>query len=216
MDALVAPHESFSPTRSARAAGLATIDDALESEQQKRIADFLAAPGWQFGWKSDPKKDPYSFWHKHFAGNVLPDHYAKGGKEKPYDCAEELKQTAPILHELWTDLAKQALPGHTLTRCYANGAPHGSEGSIHTDSVSDQSRTVIYYPHTKWHPNWGGETLFFNKEQTDVVACVYPRPNRPLVFSGAIPHVEGMNARVSRTTAQKLISNSHSKFCSLT
>jgi len=83
-----------------------------------------------------------------------------------------------------------------LTRCYANGAPHGSEGSIHTDSVSDQSRTVIYYPHTKWHPNWGGETLFFNKEQTDVVACVYPRPNRLLVFSGTIPHVARSVSRV--------------------
>lgn len=40
-------------------------------------------PGWQFGWKSDPKADPYAFWHKHFAGMQMP-----GGDEP--DCADEL------------------------------------------------------------------------------------------------------------------------------
>jgi SM-20-related protein len=168
---------------------IAKIDDALEEEQRVRIWNFLSGPGWKFGWKSDSKKDPYSFWHKHFAGNTLPDHYARDGKERQYDCADELRRRAPILHELWSDLEKHVIPGHVLTRCYANGQPYGSEGSIHTDSLSANSRTIIFYPHSAWHPNWGGETLFFDKEQTDVIAAVYPRPNRLLVFSGTIPHV---------------------------
>jgi SM-20-related protein len=184
------------PDGSLRKFGIAKIDDALDEEARKRIWDFLSIPGWKFGWKSDAKKDPYSFWHKHFAGNTLPDHIARGGKERAYDCAEELLRTAPILHELWIDLEKHITPGHMLTRCYANGQPYGSEGSIHTDSLSEKSRTIIYYPHSVWHPNWGGETVFFNKEQTDIVASVYPRPNRLLVFSGTTPHVARGLSRV--------------------
>jgi SM-20-related protein len=185
-----------SPTALLRDQGIVKIDNAFEEGQRKRILEFLDGPGWKFGWKSDPKSDPYSFWHKHFAGNVLPDHYAKDGREKPYDCADELRRTAPILHEVWRIIEKRVLPGHRLTRCYANGQPHGSEGAIHTDSLSEQSRTVIYYPHSAWHPNWGGETLFFNKDQTDVISAINPRPNRLIVFSGIIPHVARGVSRV--------------------
>jgi hypothetical protein len=55
--------------------------------------------------------------------------------------------------------------------------------------VSDRSRTVIYYPHPTWHPNWGGETVFFNQDRTGIIAPIYPRPNRLVIFAGNIPHV---------------------------
>jgi SM-20-related protein len=168
---------------------IARVDNVLDDERRSEILNFLSDAGWKFGWKSDPKNDPYAFWHKHFAGNQFPDHYDKGGKERPYDCAAELARTAPLLHLFWDKLTEKILPGHRLTRWYANGQPFGSEGSIHTDSVSDRSRTVIYYPHATWHPNWGGETVFFNQDRTDIIASIYPRPNRLLIFAGDIPHV---------------------------
>ena len=81
------------------------------------------------------------------------------------------------------------MKGHTLMRCYANGQPYGSDGSLHTDSASPRSFTSVYYPHGRWSPNWGGETLFFNQEETDIVASIYPKPNRLVIFSGTVPHV---------------------------
>ena len=35
----------------------------------------------------------------------------------------------------------------------------------------------------------GGETVFFNREKTDIIACVYPKPNRLVIFRGNFPHV---------------------------
>jgi SM-20-related protein len=66
--------------------------------------------------------------------------------------------------------------------------------------AADSGRfTALYYPHAVWDPNWGGETLFFNddalstdlqtRSRAEVMACVYPRPKRLVVFSGSIPHV---------------------------
>ena len=76
-----------------------------------------------------------------------------------------------------------------LSRCYANGMPAGVEGALHLDSNVDTHLTTIYYPHLNWHPNFGGETVFFDRAGADIIASVYPRPNRIVMFSGTIPHV---------------------------
>jgi SM-20-related protein len=165
------------------------IDNFLNDEHRRQVYGFLCCSGWQFGWKSVPGQDQYSFWHKHFAGHQLPDHIIDRGEEQPYDCAGELRQKFVVLHNFWRMLEATVLKGHTLLRCYANGQPYGAEGTIHTDSVSASSYTSIYYPHDKWHPNWGGETVFFDREQADIIASVYPRPGRLVVFRGTTPHV---------------------------
>jgi len=161
-------------------------DDWLPPEVQRQVHDFLMQPGWQFGWKSDPKTDPYAFWHKHFAGAQAPPGY--GGDDREVDCADELASRAPLLHRLWQILSATLLDGQTLVRCYANGHAFGGEGSVHIDTRSPTGRTTIYYPHENWDANWGGETIFFTPDRSDITAAVYPKPNRLLVFAGATPH----------------------------
>jgi SM-20-related protein len=52
-----------------------------------------------------------------------------------------------------------------------------------------QFSTALYYPHLRWHPDWGGETLFFNETRDDLVKAIYSKPGRLVVFDSAIPHV---------------------------
>ncbi len=169
---------------------LACRDDVLAPNERKLVNDFVNRPGWAWGWKSRRNVDTYSFWHKHYAGSKTSDHPGKGQEDnQQYDCADELRQRAPILFQFWQLLARKVLAGHTLVRCYANAHPYGSEGTLHTDSISPDSFTSIYYPHERWSPNWGGSTDFFNQEETDVIACAYPKPNRLITFPGTVPHV---------------------------
>jgi SM-20-related protein len=174
--------------------GFLVLDGAVDAERQQSVNSFLNRPGWNFGWKSNKATDSFAFWHKHFAGNIQPDHLGPEGAQ--YDCVDELKRAAPLLRQFWEWLSHGMLAGHRLVRCYANGQPFGAEGTLHTDSVSDLSFTTIYYPHEKWDVNWGGETLFFNREKTDIIAAIYPRPNRLLMFPGTIPHVARGVARI--------------------
>src|SRR5215475_15786281 len=161
------------------------LDNALSWHFHKQIYEFLYAPGWQFGWKSSPKKDLFSFWHKHFAGSTKSDHQ---GAEQ-YDCADELAKIAPLLHGFWQQISEKLLLNHTLVRCYANAHTYGSDGTLHTDSVAPNSFTTIYYPCRQWSPNWGGETVFFNQAEDDIIGCIYPKPNRLFTFPGTMPHV---------------------------
>jgi len=163
--------------------GVVLIDDLLPPQQREAVNAYLRAGGWKFGWKSSSKKDMYSFWHRHFAG------HHNGRKEAKYDCSGELRNVAPLMFAFWRLLERDIFPGHTLVRCYANAHAYGSDGTIHTDSRLERSYTSVYYPHQEWHPSWGGETVIFNHDQSDILSSIYPRPNRLAVFKGNHPHV---------------------------
>lgn len=166
------------------APGAFVVDDLLSETERALVDKFLREDGWKWGWKSHGPTDVFRFWHRHFAG-----HKKLGGKKtEKCPCEDELQRTTPFLFDLWSSLKPNVFVGHTLYRCYANAQSYGSDGTIHTDSNAPNSYTAVYYPHAAWEPNWAGETVLFNDARDDIVASVYPRPNRLLVFLGNIPH----------------------------
>ena len=164
---------------------IAVCDNFLSPSDQNSVWEFLRRPGWAFGAYSDHEQDASRYLYKHFTG------YRKDAQEQvePEAFEDELREASPLIASVWDRLRAGHLKGHELTRCYANGMPSGAEGGLHLDSNVDSHMTAIYYPHLNWHPNFGGETVFFDKTGSDIVAAVYPRPNRLAIFSGTIPHV---------------------------
>jgi SM-20-related protein len=180
MDAPVA----VKPVQRTLAPGIAVVDNLLPEADQILINNYLQGGRWKFGWKSSSKTDIFSFWHWHFAGHQ----HTK--RQTQYECAGELERNSPLLHKFWQQLNRGMFAGkHDLYRCYANAQAYGSDGTLHTDSKSAKSYTAIYYPHLSWYPNWAGETLIFNEDKSDIVAAIYPRANRLVVFPGNAPHV---------------------------
>lgn len=161
------------------------FDNFLDPKLQADVYEYLKRPGWDFGAFSDPNPNASRYWYKHFAG------YVKDGAEDrtSQEIEAELSISAPLLATVWERLKSTVVVGHGLSRCYANAYPFGSEGGLHLDSNIDDHMTVIYYPSPTWHPNFAGETVFFNTAGSDIVGAVYPAPNRLVVFSGVIPHV---------------------------
>jgi SM-20-related protein len=173
-------------------------DDILPELERTAVDHFLreqndGPAGWKFGWHSKGSADTFAFWHRHFAG------YQKaGGDSLAYDCDTEL-QRFPVVYDVWKLLREELPEGHRLIRCYANGITYGSDGTVHTDTALKNVYTTIYYPHAVWQPDWGGETIFFDRGKTDAIACVYPKPNRLVIFDGRIPHVARGVSRVCPT-----------------
>jgi SM-20-related protein len=170
---------------------ISVVDNFLGPNEQKAVWEFLRSPGWAFGAYSDEEDGASRYLYKHFSG------YRKDTTE-PFDPAAseaELRTASPLIASVWDRLRAGPLQGHVLARCYANGMPSGTEGGLHLDSNIDTHMTVIYYPHLAWSPNFGGETLFFDMNRSDIVAAVYPKPNRIVAFSGTIPHVARPTSR---------------------
>ena len=38
-----------------------------------------------------------------------------------------------------------------------------------TDASAAGNYTAVYYPHDRWSPNWGGETIFYNEQENRVI-----------------------------------------------
>lgn len=165
------------------------IDDVLADERRRGLNSYLHQSGWRFGWRSDPQDEGFPLWHKHFAGPKLRDRYETDSPDKQCDCERELAKTSQLLYGFWLVLKQSVLQRHVLVRCYANATPFGCEGTVHTDSASPSSYTSVYYPHGEWQINWAGETVLYDPDQADIIASVYPKPNRLLMFKGNIPHV---------------------------
>ena len=162
--------------------GIQAIDNFLTPEEHQAVWAFLNLGGWSFGAYS--KDGGAKYFYKHFAGFRQSDgEYAQAG---PIE--DELK-AHPILEAVWARLRAGPFAGHKLSRCYANGMPAGSEGGLHLDSNIPSHLTAIYYPHPAWDADLAGETLFYNLTRDEVLAAVYPKPNRLLVFPGTVPHV---------------------------
>lgn len=165
--------------------GIRVHDEVLPQDEQKQLLSFLKGPGWSYGAFSDNAPGASRYWFKHFAGVV------RDGAEAltPQAFEASLQADAPLVAALWRRLQRGPLAGHRLTRCYANGYPSGAEGGLHCDSNVASHFTAIYYPHLAWHPNFAGETVFFEPSGPEIIASVYPKPNRLVVFPGTIPHV---------------------------
>ena len=153
----------------------------LDEPRRAAIYDYLNQPGWETGWKSHSKTDGLTFLHKHFAGRRLR-------REEPKPCEEELKDY-PLIHDTWLVIKQTPFfKDRTLVRCYANGMSYGMEGTVHTDASHPGCFTLVYYPHDRWSPNWGGETMFYTAAEDGLVAAIYPEPNSAVLFDGRIPH----------------------------
>lgn len=169
--------------------GIVVVDDVLPLNEQHEIHQFLMAGPWAYGWRSNNEADAQRFWHRHFAGFVSDQELQEASQDRFADCANELMATAPLLHSFWQRLQKKIFQDYVLSRCYANALPYGTEGETHADSPVPGDCTAVYYPHDTWHPDWGGETVIFNQDCSDILTAVYPKPNRLFVFPGFVNHV---------------------------
>jgi SM-20-related protein len=161
------------------------FDNLLATPDHAAIWNFLNQPGWTYGGFSCDEPEADRSFYKHFAGYRNDGQEARdaGGIE------DELTQSAPMLANLWSALKAGPLAGQALSRCYANAMSGGVEGGLHLDSNIETHLTSIYYPHPSWSPDFGGETLLFNQARDEIIAAIYPKPNRLAVFAGTIPHV---------------------------
>ena len=76
-----------------------------------------------------------------------------------------------------------------LYSSYSNVLRHGNTPGIHVDAPHHvpENKTVILYLNYEWHPNWGGETIFYD-HNLDAQRIVTPKPGRVLMFDGRLPH----------------------------
>jgi SM-20-related protein len=154
------------------------IDGAVPAELVQILDELVRMPIWKHGVKSS-------------ANDAVPFFYASFADSEP-----ALEKFSGELYALWL-LAKNHLKAPQIMRlAYANGQTYGQSGEVHTDCEDAGHKTVVYYANAYWQSNWQGETLFYNKERTEIIRAVVPKPGRLIVFDSNIPHAGRDPARL--------------------
>ena len=80
-------------------------------------------------------------------------------------------------------------PRAHLYAAYVNCLKNGDTPGIHVDApyFADDNQTVLLYLNLEYHPNYGGETIFYD-HKLDAQRIISPKPGRVVIFDGRIPH----------------------------
>ena len=70
----------------------------------------------------------------------------------------------------------------------------GEAQYIHKDEGF--AMTAVYFANPQWHPDWLGETLFYEDDGAEVRSAVTPAPGRLLIFDSLIAHRGGVPSRL--------------------
>ena len=161
---------------------LVVTEDFVPKELQQAMAVLTRQPIWQYGWRSNIRRERFCYWHCHIAG---------GDGDSRENCEEEFaaNKRFSAAYAVFKLLQQGPLRGHEPLRVYMNAHTYGVEGYVHQDNKDTENYfSTIFYAHPVWHQNWSGETVFYNRDETDILASVFPKPGRAATFHGAIPH----------------------------
>ena len=78
---------------------------------------------------------------------------------------------------------------YEFSNAYVNLGLVNDSHEIHVDGpTKGQVITMLIYPNIEWKSNYGGETVFYEEDRTEMVYLNPYVPGRICIFDGSIPH----------------------------
>lgn len=129
---------------------------------------------WKFGQKSDDNT-VYPMWFQTFFHTF----------QQAY--LEPVNEFAKEVGDRFSEICGK---DYTVIRNMLAGNTFGQDGDIHTDWPNlGESLTGVLYLNRNWNDNWGGETIIYNKNNTDYCEISKFQAGKLIVFDGANPHI---------------------------
>ena len=137
------------------------IDNFLEEHIAQLIDMQLREVSWKYDYDS-VKGGSNKHWHIFLGHNV-----------------GEIGEYVPI----WNQISNKF--DYEMERAYLNAHTHGIEPHIHRD---DGDVTFIYYPRMDWKNEWGGGTVIYDNEVSNITDHINYKGNRLIKFDAHLPH----------------------------
>jgi hypothetical protein len=114
------------------------------------------------------------------------------GPRKFRNPLEKKDKVNTILYKTADDILKKEnlFDSVKLVNAYASSYVYGTIHDFHEDGANnyDQIYTVMFYLNKIWAFPYAGETVFLNKDKTEIENAVIPKPGRAVIFDGYITH----------------------------
>ena len=121
-------------------------------------------------------------------GNTIPaaDKYWTRIHKGAPECKKEDEDLCRALYQALEGVCPLP-PYEMLGNVYTNMLRSMDRPKAHIDNLDEKNRTVMFYTNSKWHRDWGGETVFYDFDD-NIIKSVLPKAGRVVSFDGRIPH----------------------------
>ena len=144
------------------------VDNAFTRTQHERLYGAVKRAMYIIGFEDTDAIERLS--NKYLHSSWSPSDYKDTGLQ---DAIESL------------DIYKEKLKDCRLDRVTINLSTPSDTYFAHTHY---NQYSLLYYMNLDWKPEWAGETMFYNDDLSEVIYTSVYKPNRLIVFDGAIPH----------------------------
>jgi hypothetical protein len=109
----------------------------------------------------------------------------------------ELPDLLPkLIDKYYPQMCKEQSP-QQFSHFYAATMRYGDFTQLHLDIDCHDCISFFYYANIHWDALWGGETLFYDDDETEVIHAVTPKPGRLVMFNASLVHRGGVPMRDS-------------------
>lgn len=152
-----------------KVANIDVFDGLVNAQCRHKIIGYVRGSLFRIGW-SDANHGPKSAYQYMHSGYTKEELINCGLGDVIFSSPE----IAPFIE------------GKEMVRCVVNCTCAGDVHFTHSHGVGEL--VVLYYANLDWLPEWWGETMFYNDDQSSIVHASRYTPGRIVVFDGAIPH----------------------------
>jgi len=165
------------------------IDNFLSKEE---LAEVWSAINSESRWKWHKFAGGARFWYYEvFLSDSFYFEENKGTSGEWTHAPEWVEGIHPIWNKIYEKVKELAGPSFICWRYIINGQTQGQEGEAHTDFQGYErapTETFILYLNEEWHPEWGGDTIFYHPNSMDERGRVPVTPGKLIGYDSRIKH----------------------------
>ena len=156
------------------------FDDVFDINYANHIWGFVYNSRFLIGWEDDsiPEHSPFNHMHSNYNDDDI--------------------NNLGIISKLLKTPAAKYMDGKQLVKSVVNISSPGQTYFDHThpddwsgSTIPQSPKVFLYYANLEWKREWGGETMFYTKDNKEIERAVEYRPNRLIVFDGEHSHRVG-------------------------
>jgi hypothetical protein len=143
----------------------------IDADMLMNLWHHVTLPHWRFGQKSNDDT-LYPMWVQNF--------YDTHNNRYKENACQHIVKTG----DMFLDLCPE---DYVMVRSMICGNTFGQDGDIHDDwLVSGESLTGVLYLNRRWEDNWGGETIVYSDNKTEISKF---EAGKLIMFDGSNPHI---------------------------
>lgn len=154
--------------------GIEVIDNSLTLAQRNDVNEAVKGSVFRIGWMENSEDSEHNIYSQWSADDLNDIRFFR-----------DFNSEHPLADKLNPD---------KFVKCIVNNV---TMSNVHWTHTHIHHNILLYYVNLEWNDEWGGETLFFDRDNRDIIFGSRFIPGRIIWFDGEHPHTIKQPSRIA-------------------